>query len=63
MGNHAPLVRSASGKTVHRRGCSRSRVNTVPWYWAQGRSDQEIESMCVALGVRLCKACKPLEES
>lgn len=57
------LVRAGKGKdTIHRAAC-RYGSNGLPWIWAEQRSNAAVSAAAAANGLRLCKVCKPADES
>lgn len=54
------LVRTRGGRVIHRDTC-RHNVTSMPWLWADAVSLKAIQSAAVALGLKACRVCRPLD--
>jgi hypothetical protein len=55
------LRRAKRGDFIHRADCPRANLtNTLPWLWAEERSDDEVRAGAAENGLHLCRVCKPL---
>lgn len=59
MPDDTHLVRTKSGRMVHKRGCSYASWGK-PWIWAEGKGHSEIVLSTIGLGVGFCKHCEPM---
>ncbi len=50
------LARSNDGMVIHRRDCRHARI---PWYGADRLTDDELWSVKMVFGYRVCKVCEP----
>jgi len=50
------LARSKDGRVIHRENCRHARF---PWYAADDLSDDDLLSVKLNFGYRVCKACNP----
>jgi hypothetical protein len=57
------LVRSVTGRTVHKATCHWARPGRVrPWPWADTVPPRSLVAEVEGLGYRECKVCNPLQE-
>lgn len=57
------LVRTRGGQMVHAANCRaiKSKPDVVPWQWANGRGQAEVEDAITEFGLVTCGTCKPFK--